>query len=112
DVELAHVQGRPLPEPDLYVARLVRAGHRLLRAPDRLADNIRQQLAQAAQDLLVHAPAVRHVDQRHGGEARLTAPRRTVQACQSCGQHFAGDRRVAAVAGAADTYPRALVLAA
>ena len=68
-VELAHVQGRLLPEPDLYVARLDRAGHRFLSAFDRLADNSRQQLAQVAQDLLIHAPAVRHVDQRHRDEA-------------------------------------------
>ena len=40
-VELAHVQGRLLPEPDLYVARLDRAGHRFLSAFDRLADNAR-----------------------------------------------------------------------
>jgi hypothetical protein len=39
DIEFAHIQGRLLSEPDLYVARLLRTGRRVLRAFDRFANN-------------------------------------------------------------------------
>src|SRR5215469_13017299 len=65
DIKVANIQGRLLPEPDLYIARLLRADLRLLRAFDRFANNSRQQLAQATKNFLVHALTVGDIDQRH-----------------------------------------------
>src|SRR5712691_8829932 len=43
DIEVAHVQRRLLPEPDLYVTWLRRPSLGFLRTCDRFADNIWQQ---------------------------------------------------------------------
>src|SRR5215469_11459699 len=65
DIKVANIQGRLLPEPDLYIARLLWADLRFLRAFDRFANNSRQQLAQATKNFLVHALTVGDIDQRH-----------------------------------------------
>jgi hypothetical protein len=65
DVQAAHIQRRPLPEPDLDITGPLRPGDRILRTSDRLADNTWQDLAKATENLFAHSPVIGHIDQRH-----------------------------------------------